>query len=848
MSTSANLDESQEDATSYLAQHFQEPVSVFPTLRPRSKESHPADGACDDEELDEPAPKMAKIEKTSTDRHGPIVAEMLAFSKAGARAPVAVTPLESQEAATEEVKPYPLEKPCYQKMNPRQSNAVFSGTTLAPPLQEVYWPMEPAKSEDLPKSNPRWPIGGLRHLAPTIRRLPVLARMGGIVYSAINDWLASEEDGGKSTIEAVLSIIGSSTVTKVKNEISRKARRVLFAALKPHAPNAFKNVVHPTQDCPVNTELLHLWVCASQDPDELPVQWLRHGAPAGIIHAIESRGIFMEYDPLEDVRTVDPEQLRTDPDHANYDGVEEDEEVAAEIKRFEEANWTRTFDTLEEATKYVKGEPILSRLGVIKKMRNGKWKNRLVVDSKRSEVSGATRKFERTMLPRGLDVCHDTLDLMASSKHVIGPGEKEAAVEYLIADFKDAFFILPNHPEERRYFVIMFRGKYIVFLKTTQGSRGAPLTWARLAALVARFTQAVIGTATARISTYVDDPIVVSVAPKAQRDKTFAMVLLLWSALDLPLSLTKAVRGFTVSWTSAKFTPYDGGLQVEVKETIVKDAQEMTTALMQENTISRKKLRSYVGKLMHIASVVQQVRPFLADLYGALYAKAGNAPRGLIWTKQIWPVLCWMNAMLATSSGKIVRKYDLAPYLKQGRQVTMDLDASPWGIGGYLTEDGKIVSWFASALSGAELVALGISLGDCAAQQTVEALAALVALRSWSSRWLGLQPTIRVRSDSISALTIVLKLKTKGKGPGIVARDMALDISDGCYQPLLAEHVPGVENTVADMLSRKFMPPGMKAPYVVPACLWYVEELLLPMRDKAYFRSLSIPVAPTARQ
>ena len=780
-----------EDTAGFLAQHFQAPVSVCPTLQPYPKDSHPEDGACDDEEPDQPAPKIAKVEKTPDAQHAPNAFETKAFSKAGAlqpRASVVVGPLEpKQDPTEEEPRPYPLEKPCYQKTAKRKANSEFSGTTLAPPLQEIYWPMESAKPTDA-TANVRLPIGGLRHLAPTIRRLPVLARMGGIVYSAINDWLTGEADGGKLITQEVLSIIGSSTVTKVKDEISRTARRVLFAALKPHAPHAFENVVHPTQDCPVNTELLHLWVCASQDPDELPVQWLRHGAPAGILHAIESRGIFQDYDPAEDVRTVDPEELRTDPDHANYDGVEEDQEVADEISRFAASGWTRTFSTLEEVKEYVKGEPVLSRLGVIKKMKNGKWKNRLVVDSKRSEVSGATRKFERTMLPRGLDVCHDTLDLMASSKHIIGSREGEAAVEFLIADFKDAFFILPNHPEERRYFVVMHRGKYTVFLKTTQGSRGAPLTWARLAALVARFTQAVIGTATARISTYVDDPIVVSVAPKNQRDKTFAMVLLLWSALDLPLSLTKAVRGFTVSWTSAKFTPYHGGLQVEVKETIVTDAQEMTTAIMRENTISRKKLRSYVGKLMHIASVVQQVRPFLTDLYGALYAKSGNAPRGLIWTKQIWPVLCWMNALLATSSGKIVRKYDLAPYLRQGRQVTMDLDASPWGIGGYLTEDGVIVSWFASALSVAERAALGIFLGDCAAQQTVEALAALVALRSWSGRWLGLQPTIRVRSDSISALTIVLKLKTRGKGPGIVARDIALDIAEGCYQPLLAEH------------------------------------------------------------
>jgi hypothetical protein len=230
-------------------------------------------------------------------------------------------------------------------------------------------------------------------------------------------------------------------------------------------------------------------------------------------------------------------------------------------------------------------------------------------------------------------------------------------------------------------------------------------------------------------------------------------------------------------------------VQVEVKEAIVKDAQELTTAMLTQNTTSRKKLRSYVGKLMHIASVVQQLRPFLADIYAALYSKASSAPRGHVWTKQILSVLVWVNALLRKGvEGKLVRRYDLAPYIGSGRQVTMDLDASPWGLGGYLTENGIIVSWFSSALSVSERAALGISLGDCAAQQTVEALAALVALRAWSSRWIGLQPTIRVRSDSISALTIVLKLKTRGKGPGIIARDMALDIAEGCYQPLIAEH------------------------------------------------------------
>ena len=56
----------------------------------------------------------------------------------------------------------------------------------------------------------------------------------------------------------------------------------------------------------------------------------------------------------------------------------------------------------------------------------------------------------------------------------------------MVADFADAFFLVPLHADEWQFFAVRFRERFHMFLKTTQGSRGAPLTWARLAALVAR--------------------------------------------------------------------------------------------------------------------------------------------------------------------------------------------------------------------------------------------------------------------------------------------------------------------------------------------------------------------------
>jgi hypothetical protein len=124
----------------------------------------------------------------------------------------------------------------------------------------------------------------------------------------------------------------------------------------------------------------------------------------------------------------------------------------------------------------------------------------------------------------------------------------------------------------------------------------------------------------------------------------------------------------------------------------------------------------------------------------------------------------------------------------------------------------------------------------------VEALVALVALRGWCSRWSRQRARIKVRSDSISALVLCLKLKTKGVGTTMIAREVALDIADAVYAPHIAEHIPGLENIVSDMLSRKYAPGKI---YELPACLRDVEELILQPRTKAYFLAATLPPKPS---
>ena len=57
-----------------------------------------------------------------------------------------------------------------------------------------------------------------------------------------------------------------------------------------------------------------------------------------------------------------------------------------------------------------------------------------------------------------------------------------------------------------------------------QGSRGAPLLWARVAALLCRLTQGVFEPGRARLACYVDDPIVTLSGSRLVRDRHVALV------------------------------------------------------------------------------------------------------------------------------------------------------------------------------------------------------------------------------------------------------------------------------------------------------------------------------------
>ena len=146
------------------------------------------------------------------------------------------------------------------------------------------------------------------------------------------------------------------------------------------------------------------------------------------------------------------------------------------------------------------------------------------------------------------------------------------------------------------------------------------------------------------------------------------------------------------------------------------------------------------------------------------------------------------------------------------------------------------MSWFAERVTSPDASLLQREIGTHLSQQAFEALAILVAVRRWKRLWQRRRVSLRIRSDNVGALTVTSALKGEGAALNLVARELAFEFGDCEYAPDLIEHLPGVANTTADVLSRRFDPAKAQA-WQVPAILANVPESTSAQRDAHWWKT-----------
>ena len=475
------------------------------------------------------------------------------------------------------------------------------------------------------------------------------------------------------------------------------------------------------------------------------------------------------------------------------------------------------------------------------------------MDSKRSGVKDVSSRRFRSVLPRVTDAVGSllsSLDDCASSMDGAWFEDETpdlSSSEQFVIDATDAFWELGLHPQERRFFVGKLRGKYLIYLRTAQGSRGAPLTWAAEFGLICRCVQSLFHSGSscrrckfnADLQVYVDDPWSVVRGTLMQRDRAIALMILTWRVLGVRLAFSKARRGLTIDWIGANLRILDPmTVRASIMENRVSEVKHLTSCMLEQNVVSIKELRSYTGKMQSMASLLHTWRPFVGMLWAALYSpdSMSRAPPGCIWVSQIREPLLWFASFWQDADAcSLVRDFSVSAHFNKGLEVMIYVDASPYGLGAWLAIDAVPKAYFSDTISELDCQVLLIEKNEgSAGQQAFEALALLVAIRLWLPTFRSERVTVYVRSDNLSALHMVAKMQPKSRSLSIVARELALDLADATYALDFAQHVAGVTNGIADSLSRRFQPG--KA-FALPHFLHLAKEVPPPVRNREWWRT-----------
>ena len=141
------------------------------------------------------------------------------------------------------------------------------------------------------------------------------------------------------------------------------------------------------------------------------------------------------------------------------------------------------------------------------------------------------------------------------------------------------------------------------------------------------------------------------------------------------------------------------------------DLQIETRSIRARPTVTLKVLRAFLGRVNFIAGLVVYLRAIVTWLWHAVNAREDEASRhrpqaaggrkplasDRIHTRRLLRPLDWLDAFLSGREGAIARTLSLTPEPRTRFRVTCD--ASPWGFGAILYENGVAVEWLAEALT-----------------------------------------------------------------------------------------------------------------------------------------------------
>ena len=410
-----------------------------------------------------------------------------------------------------------------------------------------------------------------------------------------------------------------------------------------------------------------------------------------------------------------------------------------------------------------------SPIGLVPKGHaSGRW--RMIVDLSSPRAASVNSGIDQALCSLRYASLDDAIELI----RYLGPG-----TELLKMDLKDAYHVVPVHPDDYHLLGISWNGQTYIDRSLPFGLRSAPKLFTAVADAMA---WALHSNGIHYLLHYLDDFLFIGCPYSGEATRAQDIATSVFRDLGVPVADHKTEGPATrVTFLGFQIDTLTGQLSLP------QDKLTRLKLLVQEwcgrTSCTRRELESLLGHLSHAATAVRPGRLYLRQLFALL----PTASRPFFFVRLKAPVradLAWWLFFLEKWNGVSI-------YTKRPVLVNVYSDASGlFGCGAFVANG----AWFSVRWPTCWLSV------DISAK---ELLPVVLAAACWGHIWSGHH--IQFNVDNIAVVKVVNRLNADS--PHLCQLLHCLQFYSALYKfTFSAKHIPGVNNTAADALSRGNIP------------------------------------------
>lgn len=361
-------------------------------------------------------------------------------------------------------------------------------------------------------------------------------------------------------------------------------------------------------------------------------------------------------------------------------------------------------------------------------------------------------------------------------EHILRMGK---GAELVKLDLKNAYRIVPIHPQDHHLLAISWEGRTYVDRSLPFGLRSAPKIFSAVADMIAWVLHC---SGIQHQIHYLDDFLFIGAPNTGEGQKVLATALGVLQYLGVPVAIDKT-EGPSTCLAFLGILIDTQRCELRLPEEKIRRLRSLLEEWGSKKRHTRGELESLLGHLSHAASVIRPGRTFLRQLFNLLRAVRGPDHFFVRPNSGARADLTWWTCFLQSWNGS-----SFFPPLNPAVHVYSDASGS-FGCGAVVDD----VGWFQVQWPG------GWKDMDITAKELVPVAA---AAGLWGRRWTGQH--VCFHSDNM-AVVAILNSRT-AKTPILMHLLRCFSFYAAYFRfHFSATHVPGALNTAADAISRNLL-------------------------------------------